>query len=71
VSTCNCPSCYERRGWEAPRVTNPHPDTLCYCCGAADDPNGDGPAINTGFCAECQAAHCADEPAGSPCSVVQ
>ncbi len=22
MSNCNCPSCYERRGWEAPRVTN-------------------------------------------------
>ncbi len=26
MSTCNCPSCYKRRGWEAPRVTNP-----CKC----------------------------------------
>ncbi len=22
MSTCNCPDCYKRRGWEAPRVTD-------------------------------------------------
>ena len=44
-----------------------HLDTACYCCGEVDDPDGNGPAINTGFCAECKAAGCPDIDVGGPC----
>jgi hypothetical protein len=44
-----------------------HRDTACYCCGEVDDPDGKGPAINTGFCAECNTAGCPDAMVGGPC----
>lgn len=45
-----------------------HRYTACCCCGHEDDPNGPGPAVNTGFCAECNAAGCPDRQIGSPCA---
>ncbi len=47
-----------------------HPDTVCGCCLAIDDPNGPGPAINTGFCQECNDAGCPDALVGDSCRVV-
>ena len=44
-----------------------HRDTACYCCGEVDDPEGSGPAINTGFCAECKVAGCPDATLGDHC----
>lgn len=42
-------------------------DDACYCCGEVDDPDGKGPAINTGFCAECNSAGCPEALTGSLC----
>ena len=47
----------------------PHRSTACRCCSACDDPDGPGPAINTGFCAECNAAGCPDSQCSDPCLV--
>jgi hypothetical protein len=59
--------CRERTE-EGSKRCETHRMTACYCCGEVDDPDGSGPAINTGFCAECSAAGCPEAPTGSPCN---
>lgn len=44
-------------------------DTVCACCGEADDPNGSGPAVNTGFCADCNKAGCPNEDISAACLI--
>ncbi len=46
-----------------------HRGIACYCCGVLDDPNGTGPAINTGFCDECNVAGCPEMQIGDKCGV--
>lgn len=59
--------CRERPGNDLKRCDG-HRDIACYCCGEVDDPNGPGPAINTGFCAECATAGCPDQTIGARCA---
>ena len=51
-------------------IVRAHRDTACWCCGEVDDPNGKGPAINTGFCAECKTAGCPDQVVCQPCAAL-
>lgn len=56
-------------GEKCMKCAQPHPDTLCRCCGEADDPDGPGPAINTGFCEACTGAGCPEQDVGGKCIV--
>lgn len=56
------------RAEDGRRRCRSHHDTSCWCCGEVDDPNGPGPAINTGFCADCTEAGCREITVGSPCA---
>lgn len=58
------------RPFEDRRRCNEHHGSACWCCGECDDPNGPGPAINTGFCAECTTAGCPEMDAGGPCVAI-
>ncbi len=62
---CDCDPCFE-----ASKPRKPHPDTLCRCCGAEDEPNEDGPAVSTGWCHACQDAECGEQLVGAPCRAV-
>jgi len=58
---CDCDDCYNRAH------PTPGPDTLCHCCGEQDDRNGNGPAINTGYCEDCNSADCPNSQTAAPC----